>query len=148
MYVWFYISLTVHLGIILVNNQLDALFSMYLFISLLCMFRAIQCSSSGESIVSVNHLVCITLLIIRRIELYQYIIWHVSLCSSSGESNCINTSSGMYHSVYVTAWYAGPSGPAYQAVTYTEWYMPDDVLIQLILLMMSTGLLETCREVK
>jgi len=25
--------------------------------------------------------------------------------------------------------------------------MPDDVLIQLILLMMSTGLLETCREV-
>jgi len=34
----FYISLTVHLGIILVNNELDALFSMYLFISLLCMF--------------------------------------------------------------------------------------------------------------
>jgi hypothetical protein len=26
--------------------------------------------------------------------------------------------------------------------------MPDDVLIQLILLMMSTGLLETCREAK
>jgi hypothetical protein len=26
--------------------------------------------------------------------------------------------------------------------------IPDDVLIQLILLMMSTGLLETCREVK
>jgi len=28
----FYISLTVHLGVILVNNQLGALFSMYLFI--------------------------------------------------------------------------------------------------------------------
>jgi len=27
-------------------------------------------------------------------------------------------------------------------------YIPDDVLIQLIFLMMSTGLLETCREVK
>ena len=27
----FYISLTVHLGIIFVNNQIDALFSMYLF---------------------------------------------------------------------------------------------------------------------
>ena len=35
-------------GIILVNNQFDALFSTYLFISLLYMFRATQCSSSGE----------------------------------------------------------------------------------------------------
>jgi hypothetical protein len=58
----FYISLTVQLGIILVNNKLDALFSIYLFISLLYMFRATQCSSSGGS-------------------------------------NCINTSSGIYHSV-------------------------------------------------
>ena len=45
----FYISLTVHLGIFLVNNQLDALFQMYLFISLLSIFRATQCSPSGES---------------------------------------------------------------------------------------------------
>ena len=74
-----YIPLTAHLGIILVNNHPDAFFSMYLFISLLYMFRATQCSSSGES-------------------------------------NCINTSSGIYH----CAWYAGPSGLAYQAVTYTE----------------------------
>ena len=59
---FFYISLTVHLGIILVNNQLDTLFSMYLFISLLYMFWATQRSSSGES-------------------------------------NCINTLSGIYHSV-------------------------------------------------
>jgi hypothetical protein len=58
----FYISLTVHLSIILVNNQLDTLFSMYLIISPLYMFRATQCSSSGES-------------------------------------NCINTSSGIYHSL-------------------------------------------------
>jgi hypothetical protein len=58
----FYISLTVHLGIILVNNKLDALFQcIYLFISLLYMFQAIQCSSSGESIVSILHLVYITL---------------------------------------------------------------------------------------
>ena len=48
--------------LILVNNQLDTLFSMYLFISLLYMFRVTQCSSSGEM-------------------------------------NCINTSSGIYHSV-------------------------------------------------
>ena len=59
---YFYISLAVHLGIILVTNQLDALFSMSLFISLLYMFRATQCSSSGKS-------------------------------------NCINTSSGICHSV-------------------------------------------------
>jgi hypothetical protein len=58
----FYISLTVHIGIIIVNNQLDALFQcIYLFISLLYMFRATQCSSSGESIVSIHHLVYITL---------------------------------------------------------------------------------------
>ena len=50
------------------NNQLDELFSLYLFISLLYMFRA-------------------------------------------------------------TVWYAGPSGPAYQTVTYTKWYIPD-VLMQ------------------
>jgi hypothetical protein len=31
---------------------------------------------------------------------------------------------------------------------HPEQYIPDDVLIQLILLMMSTGLLETCREVQ
>ena len=48
----------------------------------------------------------------------------------------------------LVCWSGTPSSPAYQAVTYTEWYIPDDVLIQLILLMMSTGLLETCREVK
>jgi hypothetical protein len=48
----------------------------------------------------------------------------------------------------VTAWYTGPEGLVYQAVTYTEWHITDDVLIQLILLMMSTGLLETCSEVK
>jgi len=53
--VLFYILLPVHLGTIRVNNQLDALF--YAFISLLYMFRAKQCSSSGESIVSIHHLV-------------------------------------------------------------------------------------------
>jgi hypothetical protein len=45
--------------------------------------------------------------------LFQYIYFFTSLhvsstqCSSSGETNCINTSSGMYHCVKVTAWYAG-----------------------------------------
>jgi len=35
--------------LLLVNNQLDALFSMNLFIYLFYMFQATQCSSSGES---------------------------------------------------------------------------------------------------
>jgi len=39
-------------------------------------------------------------------------------------------------------------GPAYQAVAYIEWHIPDDVLIKLDSLMMGTGLLETCREGK
>ena len=61
--------------------------------------------------------------------------------------NCINTSSGICHSVWVAVWYAGltciPDGHLHGVI-----YILDDVLIQFILLMMSTGLLETCREVK
>jgi len=102
--IFLYILLIVHLGTILVNNQLDALL-MYLFTSILYMFRATQCSSSGESILSIHHLVCIT------------------LCR----------------------WLSGmPVIPAYQTATYIEWYIPDYVLIKLILLMISTGLLEAC----
>jgi hypothetical protein len=100
-----YILLTVHFGTVLVSNQFDSLFSVYLFISLLYVFRAIQCSSSGESIVSIHHLVCITL--------YRWL-----------------------------------PGMLVRRDRHNRQYIPDDVLIQLILLMMSTGLLETCREVK
>jgi hypothetical protein len=38
------------------------------------------------------------------------------------------------------------SKPAHQTVIYTEWHIPDVVLIKLILLMMGTWLPETCRE--
>jgi len=62
-------------------------------------------------------------------QLYQYIIWYISLCVDG----CL-----VCRSERNSLW------PAYQTATYTEWYIPDDVLIQLILLMMSTGLLETC----
>ena len=47
--------------LILVNNQLDAQFLLYIFISILYMFRATLCSSSGESIVSIQRLVYVTL---------------------------------------------------------------------------------------
>ena len=43
--------------LILANNQLDALFLMYLFISSLYMLRASQCSSSGDRIVLIHYLV-------------------------------------------------------------------------------------------
>jgi len=94
---------------ILVNNQPDALFNVLIY------FTSLYVSSNP-------------VLITRRIELYQYIIWYISLCVR----DCL------------VCW----SGPAYQAVTYTEWHIPDDALIQLIPLMMSTGLFETYREVK
>jgi hypothetical protein len=57
----FCILLIVHLGIILINTQLDAQFLLYIFISILYMFRATLCSSSGQSIVSIQHLVYVTL---------------------------------------------------------------------------------------
>ena len=55
----FYILLTVHLGVIQVNNQLDALFSMYLFHFSTCFERP-----------SALH---------QENQLYQYIIWYISL---------------------------------------------------------------------
>jgi hypothetical protein len=56
-----YVLLTVHLGVILVNNQLDTQFFFYMLISILYMFRATPCSSSEESIISIQHMVCVTL---------------------------------------------------------------------------------------
>jgi len=66
---------------------------------------------------------------------------------------CINKQLNLlFQCVYFTPLHVSinpvPLWPAYQAATYTEWYIPDDALIQLILLMMNTGLLETCTEVK
>jgi len=58
--VGFYVLLTVHLGIIFVNNQLDAQF-FFMYISILYMFRATMCPSSGELIISIRHLVYATL---------------------------------------------------------------------------------------
>jgi hypothetical protein len=46
---------------ILINNQIDAQFLLCIFISILYMFRATLCSLSGESIVSIQHLVYVTL---------------------------------------------------------------------------------------
>ena len=80
----------------------------YMFISILCMFRAPMCSSSGESIVLIRHLVYVTLckwpssvqvwfypnLLYKYICIYLFIclfiliiyMFRAPLCSSSGES--------------------------------------------------------------
>ena len=58
---YFYILVTVRLGMIPVNNQLDAQFPLYMFISILYMFRAALCSSSGDSTVSIQHVVYVSL---------------------------------------------------------------------------------------
>jgi hypothetical protein len=55
------ISWIVTLSSIPINNQLDTQFLLYIFISILYMFRATLCSSSGESILSIQHLVYVTL---------------------------------------------------------------------------------------
>ena len=55
-YDFFYVSLTVHLSITLANDQLDAqIFNT--FIIILCMFRAVSCSSSGGQILLIQQMV-------------------------------------------------------------------------------------------
>jgi len=78
-------------------------------------------------------------------------MFRATLCSSSEESIV-----SIRPLVYVTVlgdravcrfrWNYVPSKPAYHTVTYIELHIPEVVLIQLTLLMMSTRLLETCRE--
>jgi len=54
----FDVSLTVHLSITLVNDQLDAqIFNTFITIFYMYMFRVISCSSSGGQIVLIQHLV-------------------------------------------------------------------------------------------
>jgi hypothetical protein len=48
-------------AILIVNDQLDAQFFFYVFISVLCRFGATSCSSSGESVVSIKNLLFVTL---------------------------------------------------------------------------------------
>jgi len=59
--IMFYILLTVHLVMILRKWPTWRIILFYVFISILYMFRATSCSSSGESIVSIQHLVYVTL---------------------------------------------------------------------------------------
>jgi len=61
-------------------------------------------------------------------------------------SNCINTSSGM---ISVCKWLLGmPVRTGIPSSHLHTLIIPDDVLIQFDLLMTSTVMLETCREMK
>jgi hypothetical protein len=68
----FHVLFTMHLGIILINDQLDIQFFFYMFTSIPYMFWATSCSSSGESIVSIQHLVRVTLC--RCLSSMQYLV--------------------------------------------------------------------------
>ena len=111
----FYILLTVRLLMFLGKWPTWRTILFYIFISILYMFRATPCSSSGVSIVPIQPLVYVTL------------CWWPFRVQVGKEL---------------------PFRPAHETVTDTEWHIPEVVLVQLILLMMSTGSLETCRELK
>jgi hypothetical protein len=102
------------------------------FISLLYMFRATQCSSSGESIVSINNLVYIT-----------PCRWPFGIQVREDLSDLHTrrprTRNDIYQTATYTEWYI-PDGQLhgviytrrpptrsniYQTATYTEWYIPD-----------------------
>ena len=90
-------------------------FFISLFITPLCTFQASQCSSSGDRIVLIRHLV-----------------WLVCV------SDCLVCRSG------------GKCGSLLTSTPSSYWHrliIPDDVLIQFDLLMMSTVMLKMCREV-
>jgi hypothetical protein len=89
-----YISLTVHLGIILVNNQLDKPFSMYLFPLSTC-FEQPSAHHQENWIVSIHHLVYVTVWYAgpswSAYQAVTYTEWHIAdavlikFCSSDDE---------------------------------------------------------------
>ena len=84
----YYVLLTMHFGTFLVNNQLETqLFFLYIYFNSICMFRAVMCSSSGQSIVSIRHLLYVIgdRLLCRlgvpskpAYQMVTYIEWHIS----------------------------------------------------------------------
>jgi len=84
----FYILLTVHFVMILGKWPNWRTHFFYVFIPILYMFRATSCSSSGESILSIQHLVYVTLVsdlhtkrsptqsdIYQTLYLYNWLSW-------------------------------------------------------------------------
>jgi hypothetical protein len=127
----------------------------YMFIPNLYMFRANMCSSSGELIVSIRHPAYVTVFIPN---LYMF---RAIMCSSSGELIV-----SIRHPVYDHSVFIPPNLYMFQAIICSSsgkltvsirhlvyvilrrWHIPDVELIQLILLMISTWVLETCRDLE
>ena len=92
--------------------------------------------------------------IIFCVFIYIFNSLHVSStsCSSSRETNCVNTTSGSCHSVSVAVSSAGWEWvhfrPAHDTATDTEWQLPEVVLTQLVSPDDEHDVLETCRELK
>jgi len=97
----FYALLTVHRSVIFVNRPTWCTNFSCMFVSILYMFRATICPSSGELTVSMQYLVCVT---------------RVTLCGRP---------SGMCHSchsLWTTVWYAGSNLHARQSSTQSDIY--------------------------
>jgi hypothetical protein len=78
-----------------------------------------------------------------------YMFWASTSCSTSGETNCVNTTSGNCHSVSVAVSCAGRNihfRPAHDTATDTEWQLPEIVLTQFVSPDDEHYVLETCRE--
>jgi len=79
--VFFYVSMTMHLTITIVNDQLHA-YIFDTFILILYMFRAISCSSSGGKIVLIQHLVLS--LSVSDLSVHRLRKCSFSICASNG----------------------------------------------------------------
>jgi len=163
MFVQFYVLLTVHLGIIFVNNQLDAqLFFMYVY------FYFLHVSGSHVPIIRRINYINTTSGICHSVddrlvcrfgwdwfgrEYWLNIRWDVTYvvqeCGSDNNTQmnkirCFNsfTTDTIRHIPpdIQSVLPAEPisSKPAHYTVDYTEWHVPDVIVIQLIFLMMGT----------
>jgi hypothetical protein len=123
-------------------------------LSTLIMHGQTQIKFTAVSIIIKNFIFCWPckfLLITKLMHFFMYIfIYFPSLHVSSitvliiRRLNCINTSNGM---ISVCEWLLGMLVYRHTKQSH-RLIIPDDVLIQFDLLMMSTVMLETCREMK
>jgi hypothetical protein len=86
---FFYVLLTVHLGITLANDKFEAqIFSTFITILYMYMFRAIPCSSSGDQIVLIQHLVSSLSVSDRPVYVCSKHV-HVENCNKCTKNLCI-----------------------------------------------------------
>ena len=102
-----------------------------MFISILYMFQTAMCTSSAYAPAYQTVIYMIFVIFVNNQLDAQFFFMYVyfyslhvsdSYVSIIGRINCINTTSGICHSVSMTVWYAGAYAPAYHTVLYTEWH--------------------------